>query len=172
MKLLFENQFIYTKDYYREFYKGIYLKKTIVIILNIILCISFITNLLLMIFPKLGTQDSNTSMVNIATILVIWCIQIYVYITKVNSEYNRELEKNKGKCNEIRLLVTEEGINISTSLESNVNIEFKNIEKVIKTKNYYMLLTKDKLGIALKKDGFVKGTAKEFEKFIREKKLL
>lgn len=169
MKVLFENQFIRTKDYYKEYYRGIYLKKPIILIFNIILSISFITNLLLMIFPKLGTQNSNTSLVNIATILIILCIQIYVYISNVNLEYNRELERNKGNCNEIRLLITEDGINISTNLESNVNIEFKNIGKVIKTKNYYILLTKAKLGIALKKDGFIKGTAKEFEKFLTEK---
>lgn len=171
MKVLFENQYICTKNYYKEYYVGIYLKKPIIVIFNIILSISFITNLLLMLFPKLGMQDSNTSLANIATILIILCIQIYVYISNVNIEYNRELERNKGNCKKISLIIAEDGNNVLISIENNVNIEFKNISKVIKTKNYYILLTKAKLGIALKKDGFIKGTAKEFEQFIEEKKM-
>ena len=37
---------------------------------------------------------------------------------------------------------------------------------------YYILLTKAKLGIAIKKDGFIKGTSREFEELLTDKKLL
>lgn len=168
-EVLFENQYIRTKDYYKEYYGGIYLKKPIIIILNIILSISFITNLLLIVFPKLSTQDSRTSLATIASILIILCIEIYVYINNVNLTYTKELEKNRGNCSEIKLSITDDNINILTNLKSNMNIQLKNINNVIKTKNYYILITKAKLRIAIKKDGFIKGTAEKFEKFLTEK---
>ena len=65
-----------------------------------------------------------------------------------------------------------DNIKILSDLDNDTNIEFKNIEKVIKTKNYYILVSKAKLGIALKKDSFIKGTANEFEKFLKQKKLV
>lgn len=172
MEVYFENQFICSKNYYKEYYKYSYFKKPIIIILNIILSICFVTNLLCIIFPKLSKTDSYTAQLYIANVLLILCIEIYIYVKNVNLAYNRDLERNKGKATQIKLLVTKDNIKISSNLNNDTNIEFKNIEKVIKTKNYYILVTKAKLGIAFKKDSFVKGTEKEFEEFLKQKKLI
>ncbi len=171
MKVFFENQFICTKDYYREYYRYMCFKKPIIIVFDVILTICFIVSILSIMFPNLGVLDNNTAQANIATVLIILCIQIYLYINNVNLEYNRELEKNKGNCTKINILITENGLAILKNSESSTNIEFKNIDKVIKTKEYYILVTKAKLKIPLKKEGFVKGTVKEFEGFLKQEKI-
>lgn len=172
MEVFFENQYICLKDYYKEYYKYSYFKKPIIIILNTILIICFATNVLCMIFPQLGKTDSYKAQLYIANVLVILCIEIYIYIKNVNLAYNRDLERNKGKPIQTKLLVTKDNIKILSDLDNDTNIEFKNIEKVIKTKNYYILFSKAKLGIAFKKDSFIKGTAEEFEKFLKQRKIL
>ncbi len=172
MEVLFENQFICSKDYYKEYYKYSYFKKPIMLVLNIILCICFTINVLFMIFPKLSNTNIYTAQLYIANVLVILCVEIYIYIKNVNLAYNRDLERNKGKSIQIKLLVTKDNINVLSDLEKGTNIEFKNIEKAIKTKNYYILVSKAKLGIAFKKDSFVKETAEEFEKFLKQKKFI
>ena len=58
---------------------------------------------------------------------------------------------------------------MTKKLQIFLTIQLKNINNVIKTKNYYILITKAKLRIAIKKDGFIKGTAEKFEKFLTEK---
>lgn len=172
MKTIFKNQFIYTKDYYKEYYKYICFKKPVILIIDIIFGISFIISILSMIFPNLVVLDTNTAMSNIATVLILLCFQIYIFFRNKNLAYNRDLERNDGNPIEAKLLITEESINIVTNYEKNVNIEFANIEKVIRMKNYYILVTKAKSKITLKKDSFTIGTAKQFEQFLKKKKLI
>lgn len=172
MQTIFENQFICTKDYYKEYYKYICFKRPIMLTINIILSISLIVNILSMIFPKLVVLDANMAEANIVTVLIILCFQVYVFFRNKNLAYNRALERNKGNPMEVKLSITEKDINIFTNSEKYMNIEFTNIEKIIETKNYYILVSKAKLTIALKKDGFIKGTANEFKEFLKQKKLI
>lgn len=169
---MFANKYICTKSYYKEYYKYSYFKKPIMIILNTILIISFVINVLNVIFPRLSNADSYTPKLYIANVLVILCIEMYIYIKNINLAYNRDLEINNGNDIEIKLVITEDDINISNNLKKNTNIEFKNIQKVIKTKKYYILVSKANLTVALKKDSFIKGKADEFEKFLKQKKLV
>lgn len=172
MKIIFENQFICTKDYYKEFYKYICFKRPIMITINIILSINFIVSILSMIFPELIVLDANTAKANIATVLIILCLQIYVFFRNKNLAYNRALEINKGNPTEVKISITEKDITVFTNLEKNMNIEFENIEKAIETKNYYILMSKAKLAVVLKKDAFIKGTEKEFKEFLKQKRLI
>lgn len=172
MQTIFENQFICTKDYYTEYYKYICFKKPIMITINIILSISFVVSILSMIFPKIVVLDANMAETNIATVLIILCLQVYVFFRNKNLAYNRALERNNGNPMEVKLAITEKNINIFINSEKDMNIEFTNIEKTIETKNYYILVSKAKLAIALKKDGFIKGTANEFEEFLKQKRLI
>ena len=128
-------------------------------------------NVLSIIFPDLLMENFETSVANIASILVIWCVEIYVFVRNKDLAYKKDLEKNKGNPTEMQIVVTKEDIDVYTNTEKISNIDFKNIEKTVKTKNYYILISKAKLGIALKKDGFTKGTQNQFEEFLRKKNL-
>ena len=57
---MFANKYICTKSYYKEYYKYSYFKKPIMIILNTILIISFVINVLNVIFPQLSNAESYT----------------------------------------------------------------------------------------------------------------
>lgn len=172
MQTIFENQFICTKEYYNEYYKYICFKKPIMIIINIILSINFIVSISSIIFPQLNMLEANTAEANIASVLIILCLQLYVFFRNKNLAYNRALERNKGNPMEVKILITEKDIDIFTNSKKDMNIEFANIEKTIETKNYYTLVGKAKLAIVLKKDGFIKGTTNEFKKFLKQKKLI
>lgn len=174
MEIIFKNQLIYTKQYYKEYYEYICFKKPTVLIVDIIFSISFIISIISMIFPKLVIIDVNTAMANIATLLILLFFQIYLlylFFRNKNLAYNRDLERNNDNPIQVELLITEETVTVCTNCEKNINIEFSNIEKVVRTKNYYILVSKSKLHIPLKKDGFTKGTAKQFEQFLKQKKL-
>lgn len=171
MKIIFKNQLIYTKQYYKEYYEYICFKKPTVLIVDIIFSISFIISIISMIFPKLVIIDVNTAMANIATLLILLFFQIYLFFRNKNLAYNRDLERNNDNPIQVELLITEETVTVCTNCEKNINIEFSNIEKVVRTKNYYILVSKSKFHIPLKKDGFTKGTAKQFEQFLKQKKL-
>ena len=172
MQTIFENQFICTKEYYNEYYKYICFKKPIMIIINIILSINFIVSISSIIFPQLNMLEANTAEANIASVLIILCLQLYVFFRNKNLAYNRALERNKGNPMEVKILITEKDIDIFTNSKKDMNIEFANIEKTIETKNYYTLVSKAKLAIVLKKDGLIKGTTNEFKKFLKQKKLI
>ena len=62
MEIIFKNQLIYTKQYYKEYYEYICFKKPTVLIVDIIFSISFIISIISMIFPKLVIIDVNTAM--------------------------------------------------------------------------------------------------------------
>lgn len=94
-----------------------------------------------------------------------------MYIKNENLAYRRDLERNQGNPIQIKLLISENSINIYTIPNKNTSLEFVNIERVIKTKNYYIFISKAKLWGAVKKEAFSKGTLKEFEEFLKKKKL-
>ena len=95
----------------------------------------------------------------------------FMYIKNENLAYRRDLERNQGNPIQIKLLISENSINIYTIPNKNTSLEFVNIERVIKTKNYYIFISKAKLWVAVKKEAFSKGTLKEFEEFLKKKKL-
>ena len=171
MKTIFENKYMCTKDYYKEYYKNFYFKKPSMIIINVILSISFVINMLCIIFPKLNGFDTDSAILNVGSILILICIEVYVYFKNLNGWYNIEQEIYKNKTIEKRILITDNEINIYTNSDKIASVELKNIERTIKTKNYYIIITKSKLGIAIKKNGFVNGTLEEFEKFVNRKRL-
>ena len=172
METIFENQFIHTKKYYSEYYKYTYLKRPLILVINIILSITLIITILSIIFPAFFVMTIANITANILTILITWCIQIYIFYRSKNISYSRDLETNNGNPVEATLSVTNDNINISKNSAKDININLANIEKVIKTKNYYILVSKAKLGIVFKKDSFIKGTAKEFEEFLKQKRIM
>lgn len=77
---------------------------------------------------------------------------------------------SEGKPRTLKILIHEKDISIFINSEKNVSVEFKDIEKIIETKNYYILISKVKSEIALKKDGFIKGSSKEFKQLLKQQK--
>ena len=172
MMLVFENQLIYGKNCYKEYYKYICFKRPISIIINIILFICFFISILSIVFPELHLLEVSNARDIIVIDVILLCAELYIYIKTMNNVYNEQLEKSKRKLLEVKISVTKENINISTNVGKSIDIEFIDIEKAIETKNYYFLISRAKTWIAFKKDSFTKGTVKEFEEFLKQKKLI
>lgn len=171
MESIFENQYICTKQYYKECYKTLCLRKPSIIILYLLFGLNFISIILDIVLFKVTQLNNYTTRLNVFLDIVILFYPIYMYIKNENLAYRRDLERNQGNLIQIKLLISENSINIYTIPNKNTNLEFVNIERVIKTKNYYIFISKAKLWVAVKKEAFSKGTLKEFEEFLKKKKL-
>ena len=169
MEIIFENQFTCTKKYYKECYKAFCFKKPSIIMLYLLLGLNLIGMIVDVVIFKSTQFDYNIKL-NIFLDILMLSWPMYTYISNKNLAYRRDLEINQGNPIEIKLLISEESINICTMSNNNTTtVEFANIEKVIKAKNYYIFITKAKLWVAVKKDAFSKGTAQKFEEFIKRK---
>lgn len=170
IEIIFENQFTCTKKYYEECYKAFCLKKPSIIILYLIFGLNLISVILDVVLFKVTQLSNYTTILNIFLDIFILSLPIYMYIRNKKLAYERDLERNQGSPIQIKLLISEESINICTMPNKNTSVEFVNIERVIKTKNYYIFISKAKLWVAVKKDSFSKGTLGQFEEFLKEKK--
>lgn len=168
MEIIFENQFTCTKKFYEECYKAFCLKRPSIIILYLIFGLNLIFMIVDVVIFK-DTQIDYNLKSNIFLDIFMLSWPMYTYISNKNLAYRRDLERNQGNPIQIKLLISEENINICTMPNNTIAVEFVNIEKVIKTKNYYIFITKAKLWVAVKKDAFSKGTAQKFEEFIKQK---
>lgn len=164
MEERFVNQHIYTKEFYREFLSYFYFKRSYAVFYYSILAICFIFGILLVtIF------DSDILAIYLLiTPVIIFFIQILKYIRTKKLRYNQDLEINSGKPIEVKFSVTESEIEVLIS-DSKKIIPLSKIKKVIKTKNYYLLLSHSKIGFAFKKDSFIKGAQEEFLSFLASK---
>lgn len=167
MEYIFENQFMCTKNFYKEFYIKSFFKNTFLVIFNIILIVNFFIHLSNIIFPTVVVNTDISSFSYIIFDLLVLCFELYLYISRINNAYNRNLELNKEL--KVNWLVNEDSI---YNLENNISIEIEKIVKVLKTKSYYILISKANNAFIFKKDSFTKGTLKEFEEFLKRKKIM
>ena len=97
---------------------------------------------------------------NIATVFIIICLQIYVYFKSKKHAYKKSLEINEGKPN--NKIYTQYDIYSKHYWSFKTNILIILLIIIIETKNYYILISKVKSEVALKKDGFIKGSSHIF----------
>ena len=169
MEILFVNEFKYTMKFYDEYYKYLFFKRPVLLIFHIIFSAIFIAAVISLIFSNIIFQfDYQTSIGYIFLIILFYAIQFFRLFRAKKRTYNRNLEINKGKPFEIKISVTENKIIICTNT-SNAETEFANIKEVMRTKNYYLLISRAKQSFIFKKDGFKKGALEEFEEFLRQK---
>lgn len=166
METIFENKFVYDKEFYNEYYKYLYFKRTGVRVFDIILIINLLISIISIIIPNLFEINFYRAITNIVVVLLFLLIQIGCFFENKNIRYKQDLEANNGKPIEVEFLITKERIS-----SDDINISFTNIKKIVRTKKFYFLITKQQNCIILKKDGFTKGTEHEFEKFLTVKKL-
>lgn len=166
MKTIFENKFVYDKEFYNEYYKYLYFKRTGVRVFDIILIINLLISIISIIIPNLFEINFYRAITNIVVVLLFLLIQIGGFFENKNIRYKQDLEANNGKPIEVEFLITKERIS-----SDDINISFTNIKKIVRTKKFYFLITKQQNCIILKKDGFTKGTEHEFEEFLRGKRL-
>lgn len=67
--------------------------------------------------------------------------------------------------------IREDAVALKFSNSAAITTAYSEIYKVTQTKNLIMLVTKEKVSLTLKKDGFKNGSLEEFKQFLSSKKL-
>ena len=169
MNIFFENQYTRNKDYHKEIITYSYLKTPMSVVVYIIVALFFIPFVISLFFPSVLPFE-NSSKFYVLFLLIGPAVRITSYFKALEIGYKRDLENNNGEAIEIKIIATNDGIeSCRVNSESNNHFSYKSIRKIIKTHNYFLLLTEAKQYIVFKKDGFIKGTPEEFLPFIKSK---
>ena len=171
MDTLFENQYKETKALIREIYSYLHLRTPLFFVLNICIGSLFIDGLLPFIFPETFSHGASSSFAFFFPLLM-WIYIPIRHFKGINTQYNRGIEMNNGEPLDMKLIVTDDGIDVfHTKRELKVHFAYYSVRKVVKAKNCVILVTKGKQYFVFVNDGFTKGNRDEFLHFLRSKGL-
>ena len=171
MQTIFDNQFTRSKEFFNEFYTYFYFKRPTLIAVYAfmsLLCVSCVVSLILPDMP----YPFRSQPVFILMTLILWAYIILRFMLDKKRRYKQDLEMNHGEPIIVKVSVTENEIMLGVYtifMEEKNTIDFSQIKRTVRTKNFFILITNAKLAVTLAKDGFIKGTAEEFDEFLREK---
>lgn len=163
MDSLFENKYIRSKELVKEVTRSLILKSPAFIVLYVIMSLCLIIN----IWSSAITGEYDIT-IPVYVIVFAICLAV-IYMSNSSRIIKADNELNGGQPMEISSVVTEDGIKCTCSNGSVNDIAFASIKKVRSTKNIVFIVTKAKLSYIFPKDSFTKGTADEFEAFLKSK---
>lgn len=163
MDIIFENSYTRTKELLKEVYNFYYFKRSIYIILDIVIGLSFLVNV---VWLFMG-YNVNFYVMFLAPLFFV--IQFFQYFKSVNTIIKRDYEINKGSLIHVNTIVTEHSLKNTASTGSKNEVDFSQIKKAVQTKNLILLRSQANLIYILRKDTFTKGTCKEFIEFLNKK---
>ena len=157
MKEIFENEYKMDRELFNEYVYNVLCKKMRVS--------GLIISLIGILFFCLVTSKISYVILTAVIITIISIIIGPIILSK-------ELEENSKRLNNGNIEKT--NIKFSNNIimnEGNVHLEFEysQINKILQTKNFIVLKIGKQSSILVLKNGFLKGTEKEFIKFIKEK---
>lgn len=166
MRTLYENKYTCTQEIYEEIYKHFYFRHPLYLGIGIALIVfALFTNTISL---------SSMSTVNIPTVLylVVYFVLLNVMArVSAKKRYQSDLKENMNKPLTATFLIREDAVALKFSNSAAITTSYSEIYKVTHTKNLIMLVTKEKVSLTLKKDGFKNGSLEEFKKFLSSKKL-
>ena len=164
MKTLFENEYVLTKELFLEFSKALISKK-IKIFSYIFAIISFIAGILSFIVD-----------LNIIFIIIFWFFSLYFIILplipyKITGKklYEQQVAINNYEVLKKTIYCYDNKIEVVSPNGGKTIVFYNNIKKIYKTKNFLILNSDNKVAVLIKKDGFIKGSYEDFERFIFSK---
>ena len=107
----------------------------------------------------------------ISFLLTAFFILLYLYLPyyNVNKMIRRYYELYHAEVETATYFFGDYILGINKQTNGETKTDDKQIIKIVKTKNLYLMLMKEQLVILVDKNGFVKGNKDEFEEFIKEK---
>lgn len=162
METLFENRYTRDRSVFEEFFGYSYFKTPYAIVCYAVLAICLVLSLTFF--------TANPYYVAIVALwdIVFFGTRVFFYNSQVNAALKQDREMH-GPNVDVEIVVTEEGIRTGFPDSNSAMLEFKNVSKVIKTKN--LILVRSKAGIVhlFPKDSFTKGTAEEFLEYLKSR---
>jgi len=169
MDILFENQFVYTEELYKELYYYNLFKKPKSIIWHIFLILSFSIGVLALLFPE-ALVDDGSAKIAVFLPLFLWIVIFRQHRRAMKANYKQNLELNNGKPVQRRMVLTNDDIYVDRMDDASGScISYSSVKKIGQSKNYYYLITQTGLHLIFKKDGFVTGNLEDFLVFLRRK---
>lgn len=164
MNTLFENKYKCTEEVYKDIYQYVYFHNKITY--GILIFYVFLLGLTNYVSLTTGNGLNYKSL--LAIVLILFFLVFYSRIAG-KRRYKSDLNSNKWIPVITTFMVREDAIVVKHSNNSANPIAYSEFKKVANTKKFFIFITKDRLALYFKKDSFTKGTAEEFEAFIKEK---
>ena len=168
-EILFENEYAYSHNMIREFSFYMFFKQKRKLVLSVLFALVGVLSLAILslqiaFFKSVNPLFLVLLMIAIAYfVFVIWCYRTSV---RLSDQKTKEIDLNEHHLN--LHSITQNTI-FHTFTEKKHEISFDQISKVILTKSFIYLPTKQGICMILKKDGFTKGTYQDFCAFLRAK---
>lgn len=165
MEPLFENKYVKDSVMYKEYYSYYFFKRPILIVCDVILAVFLIQSLIHFIIYGLSTLNLY---IVIGAVFAV-SFQFINYYRFNSLAVKRDKEMSGGKTIENHFTVTDDSIKLIASNGAMGELDYSSIKNVICTKNFIVVQSKARLGYIFKKDGFIKGNAESFIKFLTSK---
>ncbi len=172
METLFENKYTKDKTSVREYLNYFYWKKPILLMLNILFALLFVFTIVSIFLPAIFPYNNDLKALYIVLPLFIWTVNITRYFKALKLSVMRDREINNGNPIDMHYIVSDDKVEVHCeSIETKNSVSIFQVKKVVKTKNFIILVTEAKLSFVLKKDSFIKGTPEELIEFLKSKGL-
>lgn len=164
MDILFENRFSRTREVAKDMYSHHFFKSKSAIFAYVFFSLCLILQLVLGLY----THKFGYLIITAAIVFFVFAFRIFCYFNSVKLMSKRDMECF-GKEAEIVVFVKEECIEYGTVGAVPNKLLYSNIKFAYETKNLILIRSTARLLYIVKKDSFIKGSAKEFEEFLRSK---
>ena len=169
METHFENKYTKDKESIREYLNYFYFRKPILMVLNIFFALIFVFTVASFFYPPIFPY-SGLKALYIVLPLFIWTVTILRYFKALKLSVMRDREINNGNQIDMHYIVSDEKVEVCCeSIETKNSVYLSQVKKVVKTKNFIILITEAKLSFVLRKDSFTKGTSEGLLYFLRKK---
>lgn len=163
MEILFENKFSFTKEIHEEM-----TNKTISLWYKLFFSVMAL-GLLFVSIMLINIEEGIEFFIGIfylvmSIFLACWAIFGYRLIAK--RKYKQISMINNNKIINYTISFFQDKIHLLSSNGGDITYDYKDVNKIIFSKNIDILILENKVCIIVKKDGFTKGSLGEFEKFI------
>ncbi len=162
MEKLFENKFVRDEEYVKELYRKYFFCTPVVVICHVVWAFYFAWGIYGIIFDwVLYLTRLILPLIYLAYIILMYFIRVKIIAKRDKESYGGPLE--------IISVVTHEKIDCMNSAGTKYNLNYVDIKKVVKTKNYIHLVSKTNLVYSFKRDGFSVGNETYFLNFLKSK---
>ena len=163
MPVLFENKYQSEKKFFKETVFYSHFRKSFSICLMLFMAALLAPNLF---FAIRSNWQGVASVISVIIGIVFFTAYFVAYPFRVISDSKKALPDDS-----YTISVTENKFTYNAPRNAEIDISFAKIKKTANSRHYILLISENDDIYAFKKDGFEKGSYKEFLEFLKSKKL-
>ena len=164
MNILFENEYILTKELNLEITKPLISKAY-----KIVWYLSAILSFCFAIFAYKVAQNTIYTIIFLLGVVYFIAVALNAYKLNGKISYKQKQAINNYETLKRITYFYDDKIEAISANGGKTIMFYKKIKKIYNTKNCLVLYNEDKVALAIKKDSFIKGTYEDFDTFIFSK---